>query len=414
MPTLEVIVNLSNFIAKRYLFSKKSKSIINIISLISVVGVFVSSAAMIVVLSGFNGIERLVENIYSEHEADIVITPLLGKTFHEIDSVINKINSFPEIKNFSRVIEEVTMVKHGDRWMTAIMKGVEKSYIEISKLDSSIIEGNSNYWNSNLPNAIIGVGLQNQLQVSSDKRFNNQIIIYGLLREEKISISNKSVFKPAEINVTGIFNVNPEFDEKYLIVPIDFARELLNYENEINAIEIELNTGIDPTIFKSKLKNVLSDAYLIKTQYEKNELIYKTNAAEKWMVFMILIFIFILSTFNIIASLTMLILDKKKDISTLISLGATPKLIKSIFFKEGFYINLLGGGLGLTIGALLCILQGKFKLIKLENSVIDHWPVIVELSDLFSVLFILIFVGILSSYLPTAFIIKRHFKTYFN
>ena len=414
MPTLEVIVNLSNFIAKRYLFSKKSKSIINIISLISVVGVFVSSAAMIVVLSGFNGIERLVENIYSEHEADIVISPLLGKTFYEVDSVIKKINSFAEIKNFSRVIEEVTMVKHGDRWMTAIMKGVEKSYIEISKLDSSIIEGNSNYWNSNLPHAIIGVGLQNQLQVSSDKRFNNQIIIYGLLREEKISITNKSVFKPAKINVTGIFNINPEFDEKYLIVPIDFARELLNYDNEVNAIEIELNTGIDPTLFKSKLKNVLSDAYLIKTQYEKNELIYKTNAAEKWMVFMILIFIFILSTFNIIASLTMLILDKKKDISTLISLGATPKLIKSIFFKEGFYINLLGGGLGLAIGALLCILQGRFKLIKLENSVIDHWPVIVELSDLFAVLFILIFVGKLSSYLPTAFIIKRHFKTYFN
>ena len=129
---------------------------------------------------------------------------------------------------------------------------------------------------------------------------------------------------------------------------------------------------------------------------------------------MILIFIFILSTFNIIASLTMLILDKKKDISTLISLGATPRLIKLIFFKEGFYINLLGGGFGLTIGAVLCLAQSRFKLIKLENSVIDHWPVIVEASDVFAVLFILIFVGILSSYLPTAFIIKRHLKTYFN
>ena len=382
--------------------------------MISIVGVFVSSAAMIIVLSGFNGIERLVENIYSKHEADIVISPLLGKTLHENDSLIKTINSFSEINNFSRVIEEVTMVKHGDKWMTAIMKGVEKSYIEISNLDSSIIEGNCSFWNNNLPNTIIGVGVQNQLQVSSDKRFDNQITIYGLLREEKISSTNKSVFKPAKINVTGIFNINPEFDEKYLIVPINFARNLLNYENEINSIEIELNADIDPAIFKNKLKNILSNTYVIKTQYEKNELIYKTNAAEKWMVFMILIFIFILSTFNIIASLTMLILDKKKDISTLISLGATPKLIKSIFFREGFYINLLGGGLGLTMGSLLCMIQTKFKLIKLENSVIDHWPVRVEASDIFAVMFVLVFIGILSSYLPTAFIIKRHFKTYFN
>jgi len=407
-------VNFPNFIAKRYLFSKKSKSIINIISLISIIGVFVSSTAMIIVLSGFNGIEKLVENIYSKHEADIVISPKIGKTFYETDSIINALNSYSEIKNYSKIIEEVTMIKHGEKWTTAIMKGVEKPYVKISKLESSIIEGNCNLWKNSSHNSIIGVGLQNQIQVSSDSRFNNEVIIYGLLREEKISRTNKSVFKPAKINVTGIFNITPEFDEKYLIVPIDFARNLLNYENEINSIEIELNSEIDPLIFKNKLAIVLGDKYNYETQYEKNELIYKTNAAEKWMVFMILIFIFILSTFNIIASLTMLILDKKKDISTLISLGATPNLIKSIFFREGFYINILGGGLGLTIGALLCLVQAKFKIIKLENSVIDHWPVVVELWDLLAILFILIFIGIVSSYLPTAFIIKRHFKSYFN
>ena len=236
---------------------------------------------MIIVLSGFNGIEKLVENIYSKHEADIVISPKIGKTFYETDTIINALNSCSEIKNYSNIIEEVTMIKHGDKWTTAIMKGVEKPYVKISKLESSIIEGNCKLWQNSFHNSIIGVGLQNQIQVSSDSRFNNEVIIYGLLREEKISRTNKSVFKPAKINVTGVFNITPEFDEKYLIVPIDFARNLLNYENEINSIEIELNSEINPLSFKNKLATVLGDNYNFETQYEKNELIYKTNAAEE-------------------------------------------------------------------------------------------------------------------------------------
>lgn len=409
-------MNLSSFIAKRYLFSKKSKSIINIISLISVVGVFVSSAAMVIVLSGFNGIERLVENIYSQHEADLRITPSIGKTFVFSDSIIESIHSYSEVESVSKIIEEITMIKHDQKWMTATMKGVDDSYRDIIDLDASVIENNENYWSEYHSGAIIGVGLQNQLQVSSNTRFDNTIIVYGLLRDKKLTTTNKSAFKPKKIAVNGVFNINPEFDQQYLFVPFYFAKDLLNYNNEINALEIKLKSETSPKLFKPILKKALGAHFSIETQYEKNELIYKTNAAEKWMVFMILIFIFILSTFNIIASLTMLILDKKKDISTLISLGATQQLIKTTFFKEGLYINIIGGGLGVVFGTILCLAQKKLKLIALENAVIDHWPVIVELTDLFSVLFVIITVGILASYLPTNYIINRHFKhsfTYF-
>ena len=407
-------MRLSNFIARRYLFSKKSKSIINIISFISIIGVFVSSCAMIIVLSGFNGLENLVENIYNQHESDLTIFPKKGKTFYETDSIIEKVNTLDQISYTSRIIEEVTMIKHGKKWTTAMMKGVEKSYSIISKLDSSLIDGNGDFYSISSAGSVIGVGIQNQLQVSCDNRFDNTITVYGLLREEKLSTQNKNVFNPLRIPVNGVFSITPEFDERYFIVPFDFAKELLRYTNEINAIEIGLKKNANLNLVKSNIQALIGTDFSIKTKYEKNELLFKTNAAEKWMVFMILLFIFILSTFNIIASLTMLILDKKKDISTLIALGSTKKLVQSIFFKEGLYINFIGGISGIALGSLLCFIQSHYKLIKLENSIIDYWPVEVEGTDLLYILAVIMSVGLISSYLPTSFIINRHFKSYFN
>ena len=413
-PTLGAIVDLSNFIAKRYLLSKNSKSIINVISLISIVGVFVSSCAMVIVLSGFNGLENLVEKIYNQHEADLTISPIKGKTFYDSDSIIQKLTTIEQIGFTSKIIEEVTMIKHGEKWTTAIMKGAEKSYSKITNLDSSIIDGNGDFYSTFVSGSIIGVGIQNQLQVSCDDRFDNTITVYGLLRNKKLSTQNKNVFNPKRISVRGVFNITPEFDNNYFIVSLEFARDLLDYTNELSAIEIGLKKEANLELVKKQIERLVGVDFQVKTKFEKNELLFKTNAAEKWMVFMILLFIFILSTFNIIASLTMLMFDKKRDISTLIALGATKKLIQSIFFKEGLYINLIGGMSGIILGAFICMAQYHFKLIQLENSIIDYWPVEVEGTDLFYVLLVLLGIGIIASYLPTSFILRKHFKTYFN
>ena len=413
-PTLGAIVDLSNFIAKRYLLSKNSKSIINVISLISIVGVFVSSCAMVIVLSGFNGLENLVEKIYNQHESDLTISPIKGKTFYDSDSIIQKLTTIEQIGFTSKIIEEVTMIKHGEKWTTAIMKGAERSYSKITNLDSSIIDGNGDFYSTFVSGSIIGVGIQNQLQVSCDDRFDNTITVYGLLRNKKLSTQNKNVFNPKRISVRGVFNITPEFDNNYFIVSLDFARDLLDYTNELSAIEIGLKKEANLELVKKQIERLVGVDFQVKTKFEKNELLFKTNAAEKWMVFMILLFIFILSTFNIIASLTMLMFDKKRDISTLIALGATKKLIQSIFFKEGLYINLIGGMSGIILGAFICMAQYHFKLIQLENSIIDYWPVEVEASDLFYVLLVLLGIGIIASYLPTSFILRKHFKTYFN
>jgi len=407
-------VDLSNFIAKRYLLSKNSKSIINVISLISIVGVFVSSCAMVIVLSGFNGLENLVEKIYNQHESDLTISPIKGKTFYDSDSIIQKLTTIEQIGFTSKIIEEVTMIKHGEKWTTAIMKGAERSYSKITNLDSSIIDGNGDFYSTFVSGSIIGVGIQNQLQVSCDDRFDNTITVYGLLRNKKLSTQNKNVFNPKRTSVRGVFNITPEFDNNYFIVSLDFARDILDYTNELSAIEIGLKKEANLELVKKQIERLVGEDFQVKTKFEKNELLFKTNAAEKWMVFMILLFIFILSTFNIIASLTMLMFDKKRDISTLIALGATKKLIQSIFFKEGLYINLIGGMSGIILGAFICMAQYHFKLIRLENSIIDYWPVEVEATDLFYVLLVLLGIGIIASYLPTSFILRKHFKTYFN
>lgn len=407
-------MDLSNFIAKRYLLSKNSKSIINVISLISIVGVFVSSCAMVIVLSGFNGLENLVEKIYNQHESDLTISPIKGKTFYDSDSIIQKLTTIEQIGFTSKIIEEVTMIKHGEKWTTAIMKGAERSYSKITNLDSSIIDGNGDFYSTFVSGSIIGVGIQNQLQVSCDDRFDNTITVYGLLRNKKLSTQNKNVFNPKRTSVRGVFNITPEFDNNYFIVSLDFARDLLGYSNELSAIEIGLKKEANLELVKKQIERLVGVDFQVKTKFEKNELLFKTNAAEKWMVFMILLFIFILSTFNIIASLTMLMFDKKRDISTLIALGATKKLIQSIFFKEGLYINLIGGMSGIILGAFICMAQYHFKLIQLENSIIDYWPVEVEATDLFYVLLVLLGIGIIASYLPTTFILRKHFKTYFN
>jgi len=400
-------MNVSWFIAKRYLFSKKSKSIINIISAISIIGVFVSTSSLVIVLSGFNGVEGLVKDIYGKYDADITITPKLGKTFNKKDILSEKLNNIDNISATSFFIEQVVMIMHNDKWATAKMKGVEDSYKSICLSDSIIYYGNNNLWKDSIPLAILGIGIQNQIQVNSNSFYNN-ISVYALLRNKKINVNNKSAFKPISINVGGVFNINPEYNNEYFIVPIEIAQELLEYNDDVSGIDISLKEKSKTKVTKQNIIDIVGDNFIVKTKYEKNEVIYEINQSEKWMVFSILIFILLLSTFNIVASLTMLILDKKKDIYTLSALGTSQSTIKKIFFKEGFLISFVGGVLGMCFGIIICIIQIKFHLIALDNSVITYWPVVINYYDLLLVFIVLIFIGIISSALPTLYLIKKH------
>lgn len=369
---------------------------------------------MIIVLSGFNGIEELVEKLYSSFDADIRITKSEGKTFdfHEISK--EDLLKIEGVSAVTEVVEEITMIKHEDRWITATMKGVEDSYLAICALDSVLTEGEAKLQDDGFNKAIIGIGLQNKIQVTSDPRYHDYLTVYGLLRDEKFSKTNTDAFKPEMISVGGVFAINPEFDNTYFLVPIQFAKNLLEYDNDITAYEISVKNEFINKQVKEEIQKIVGNTFQVKTRYEQNELVFKTNETEKWMVFLILGFILLLSTFNIIASLTMLILDKKKDIETLISMGATRQFILKLFFLEGIFINLLGGIIGITIGLLIAWLQLTFHFVTLDNSVVPYWPVSIHFSDVLMVFGTVVLIGIASSYIPVSYLIKRHFKKQFN
>lgn len=400
-------MNTPFYIAKRYLFSKKSHNIVNIITGISVFGIFISTAAMVIVLSAFNGIEGLVQDLYSSFDPDIKITLKEGKTFTIGSEQLKEIKKIDGIRSISETIDEVVLLKKGENWVTATMKGVDENFLSQSIPDSIMTEGFPVVKEGGVEYAIPGYGIQNMLQVSSNPQYNNTITVYGLKRSEKLNRNNKDAFEPRLITVGGVFSINPDFDNKYILVPIDFASSILGYKNEITALEIAVNPGSDPDLIKQQISPVLGQNFNIKTRYEQNELVFKTNETEKWMVFLILGFILLLSTFNIIASLTMLILDKEKDIQTLSGLGAPYSQIKKVFIYEGLLVNFLGAILGIGVGLAVSIIQIKFHIITMANSVVDYWPMIIKPIDVVLIFITVLIIGFTSSYLPPNILFNR-------
>ena len=399
-------MNVSTFIAKRYLFSKKSRNIINLISFISFFGLFVSSAALIIILSGFNGIQQYVENMYGKHSADIFIKPLKGKTISNQDPIFETINHIPEIKYFNKTIEETVLLKFNDQWTSAILKGIDSSIYRKEKWNESIIDGQSSLYFRGLPIIILGYGIQNKLQAPIDFNFLNEIKVYSLDRNQKLSIQNKKILKSKPLIFGGVFTINPDLDETTALVDYSIAKEILEMENSSNYLEIYLMNSKDI----GKVKKILSDFsndFKISSHEENNQLIYAANDAEKWMVLAVLIFILLLSSFTIIASITMLIIDKKKDIKTLIAIGGSSNTIKNIFFKEGLFISSIGSLSGLIIGLIICFVQINFHLIKLENSAIEYWPVLIKLSDIIMLISILLIMGIIAAYLPSKILMRK-------
>mgnify|MGYP001223154446 CR=1 FL=1 len=400
-------MNLSSFIAKRYLFAKKSRNIINVISFISFFGLLVSSASLVIILSGFNGLQFFVEEMYGNYSADLFVTPIDGKSIEKKHPIYKDLFIQQEVLSFSKVIEETVMVKKESRWITAKVKGVDTSVYNHSFFESSLTEGNGSLYFNGYPMVLLGYGLQDQLQVSSDPRYLNNIQIYGLSRKKKLSVQGTNTFDSKKAQIAGVFSINPELDNNTLFAPYDFVNRLFEYDKEATAIEINTKS-IDKV--KTYLKEKYGTDFKIETNEEKNDLIYATNDTEKWMVLCILIFILLLSTFNTMASITMLIIDKKQDIKSLIAMGSKFTTIRNIFFKEGLFICLSGSLVGLLIGIIVCFLQNYFHIIELNEAVIDYWPVLVKTNDLILILVILLITGTFASFIPSQILMKRLIK----
>lgn len=398
-------MNLPFHIASRYLFSKKSKNIINIISWISMISIGVGSLALIVVLSVFNGLQSLVESMYESFEPDLKITIVEGKTIDLSEFPLDRITAISGIDQYTRVIEEVVGIKNGENQCIATLKGVEDSFLSMTNIDTALIDGHAVLESQGINYGLVGYGIASRLGLYLENGENLNIYIPKRGDISSLSMSNAFTFK--QITPSGIFFINPDFDEKYIVVPFSFLQEALKYEDQVTSIEISLSDANQHKSIQSTLKNILGEKYLVENRYEMNALLYKTNQAEKWITFMILAFILIIAAFNILSSLTILIMDKKEDIKVLRSMGASKSLIKRIFFTEGILINLIGAGGGLLIGTIICLLQQHVGLLKLGGGIVEYYPVEIQPLDFILITTTVIIIGGFSSYFPVKLLTKK-------
>jgi lipoprotein-releasing system permease protein len=395
-------LNLPFFIARRYLISKKSHNIINLISGISMVGVAVGTAALIIVLSVFNGFESVVVSLFSVFDPDIEITIAQGKTFHENDIDADKIRSIPGVISYTKVVEENALLYYKKQQYLATIKGVDSLYQFNSPIDSLLVTGEMILQKDSLDFAIPGYGIAYFLNLDM-KSPDNLISVYIPKRKGNITGLPQESFRSEFIRPVAIFSVQQDFDDKYMIVPLRFARRMLDYTDELTGVEIRLDKSADAGRIEQNTAEVIGPEFRIQNRFQQQEVLYKIMKSEKWAVFLILTFILIVASFNVIGSLTMLILDKQKDIGILRSLGARDATIKRIFFFEGLLISLTGAFSGLLLGLFVCVLQQKFGLIKLQGGgsfIISAYPVKLIATDFLYVFITIALIGTAAAWYP--------------
>jgi len=378
-------MNLPFFIAGRYLFAKKSHNVINIISAISAAGMAIGTAALIIILSIYNGFDSLVKSMLGNIEPDLMITPAEGKVFIPEGETYDWLYGRPEVKNVCTVLQETVFISYGSRQSVAKAKGVDSIYEEESSLREHIREGDFSLHRGDVPLACVGAGLAGEMGISP--RFVAPIEIYFPARTRSISVANPvSSIEMANVYPSGTFSVNNEIDNEYLIVPIETMRELLEYEDEVSAVEIRMNEGVSPKeirFVQEELGHRLGSGFKVSNRFQQNESLYKMMKYEKASIYLILIFVIIIIAFNIFGSLTMLIIEKKDDIETFRSIGAPDPLIRRIFILEGWLISLTGLAAGLMLGIGFALLQQKFGFITMPgNFVIRAYPVILSWTDI--------------------------------
>ena len=401
-------MKLSLYIAKRYLFAKKSRNAINIISAVSVAGVAVGTMALIIVLSVFNGLETMVSAIFNTFDPDIKITAEEGKTFIADTSRLKLLANVDGLSCYSLTIEENALLKYGDRQFIATIKGVDDNYAMVTNIDSSMWEGDFILRNDKGRSyAIPGVGVAQYLGIRVN--FITPLNIIVIRNTGSTNINSENALKEKFIFPSGIFEVEKEYDSKYVYIPIEFARELTEIEDGVSSVEIKFTDQADPRIAQKNIVKIFGKGFVVQNRYEQQEIFYKVMRSERLAIFFILTLILIIASFNIIGSLTMLIIEKERDIEILKSLGADNDLIRKIFIFEGWLISIIGAVAGIILGFAICWLQQTFGLIKLqsESLIMDSYPVVMKVKDFIIVPGTVLLIGYWAAWYPVRFLTKK-------
>ncbi|MBP1663640.1 MAG: hypothetical protein H6Q19_780 [Bacteroidetes bacterium] len=394
------------WVAKRYLFSKKSHNTINVISAISAAGVAVGTLALVCVMSVFNGFESLIESMFSAFDPDLKISLVEGKTFDVSSPEFQQIRKMKSVVNFTEVIEENALLRFRDKQMPATIKGVSNDFRAMTRIESIMFDGEFVLTDSIINKAVAGVGVATELGMNST--LFDPLVIYAPKRTERINILRpESSFNTTDAYVSGIFIVNQaEYDNKYVFLSVETARDLFGYDkNTVSKIELKIDPSENQLTVQNEIKNILGKKFKVQNRYEQQESFFKIMKIEKWITYLILCFILLIAVFNIIGSLSMLIIDKRDDIQTLRNLGADNLLIKRIFIFEGWLISAVGAVAGIILGTAICLLQEHLGLLKMgEGYVVDAYPVVTHFLDILLVLATVLIMGLFASLYPVKYI----------
>ncbi len=377
-------------------------------SLICMLVVALVTMAMIVVLSAFNGIETLIDARYEYFDADLSILPLTDKVIKGDSLSCAELTSIEGVETCSRVIEERVFAEYEKGQRIVLLKGVEDDFIHRTGLDTMVISGEPALDLAGVPAALIGVGVKYDLNLRLFEQIYNPMVVSAVLRGKKLSNNPEAALNKRRLPVAGIFSINIDFDSDYVIAPLDFAADLLQYRNEYSALDLKLSPKADPEKIKRIVQAAVGDNFRVTSRADKNQLIYKTNRTEKWVTFLIMGFILLIATFNIIAALTLLINEKREDIKVLTGMGATQRMIRRIFFIEGLMINALGAIGGLVLGLVFVYLQQRFGLIRLEGGLVEYYPVEMHGSDVAAIFALVVVSGWLSSIAPVRIFTRKY------
>lgn len=390
-------MRLAFLFARRYLLARRSRNAINVITLISIVVVAVVTAAMVVVLSTLNGISDLVDKLYSPFDQDVTIAAAVGKTFKRESLALDRIKAIPGVAQASWTIEENVLLRSGDQQAVATLKGVEPQYLDMAALPQSMYEGEARLGGSNGPVVILGAALKDQLGVMRDDGVMRPLTISAPVRGRKLLRYKDQAFEQEHVAVAGAFSINMEFDQQYAIGPLGLADSLLHYDGEVTALELKAAAGTDIEALARTVAGTVGSNYTVRSRYAKNALMYRTNATEKWFTFAVLAFIVLIGAFNIIASLTLMMIEKKNDMRTLTGMGATTAFVRRVFFTEGLLIVGVGTLAGLLLGLLICGIQISTGIVALANSVVDSYPVKVMPMDILLIFCSVLVIGTLAT-----------------
>jgi lipoprotein-releasing system permease protein len=393
------------FIALRYLFSRKSTQVIHLISGISVLGVMVGTAALLVLLSAFNGLENWVVRLYDAFDPDLKARAVEGRYF-EPDSVAwQQLRKLDDLQEVIPVMEANALALYGDASFICTMKGVGDGFLRMSGVDSMMTDGEYDLGTDSMPGALVGAGVAYALSMNLRNAF-TAIELYVPKPGAGITLNPAEAFYSGYIRPTGVFRIQPEVDSRYILVPLRFASKVSGRDKQLSHYEMQLKPGADSKKVQAQVQHILGTRFRVQNRFEQHALLYKIINSEKWAVYLILSFIVLIAIFNIIGSMTMLIVDKAPDIRTLESLGCSERVLRQIFFFEGMLISGLGMLLGLILGFVLIALQDHLGMIRISD--LEAYPVLFQWRDLVLVLGTVTGIGALAAWYPAARLLRRY------